>query len=182
MDDIAINARRGLPTLFTYATGSGYDPENVDADHRMVGQWQALCFHEWPPVGRDVYLSDVAIKKAGGSARGLSDVLGLDQVAARALWLAHQPATAEQASAIADALGIDAAAITSPDPSQDFWTRLNTPLYKGEVVARASQLGVPEGEMRDLARSDFALAARDDTSQLTDAKVRDAIRRAKLPA
>lgn len=181
VDSIAMGARRGETTRYPYAAGFCFDDENQTADEAMVVRWVGLCFHVWPPEDRDLYISDAKIKSMGITPQQVAEAMGLDAASLRDIWWGEQSITADQARAIADYLQVDVDALLGEDPFRDVLERLASPVYKADLVARSREFGILEGEMRELVRSDFALAARDDSSSLTDAKLHDAIKRARPP-
>lgn len=178
---LARAVRRGEPTQYPYANGFASDPTNYAADAAMVEHWSDLCFHVWPPEGRDTYLSQDRIRAQGGGARTLADALGIGPDEVRPIWDGVQPVGRARADQVAAMLGTVADRIVGDDPLQRVRDQLDSPRYKARIVARAAELRVGEGPMRDAVRSEFALAARDDSRKLTDVKIRDAIARA-VPA
>ena len=60
----------GLP----FASGSAADPANAAADEAMVERWETLCFHTWPESTSPQYLSETKVKRAGGTAMGVTHV------------------------------------------------------------------------------------------------------------
>ncbi len=55
---------------------------------------------------------------------------------------------------------------------------LASPSYKHLIAARTEATGLGEADIRRFARREFALAARNDSDALREAKLRDAINRA----
>lgn len=179
INPLAISARLGEPSQYPYAAETGDSGQNTDADEVMVDHWAALCFHVWPPDGRDLYLSAEKVRAQGGSPQRAAQVLAADVAEMRDYWIADKPVTFEQARKVANDLGVEVEEVTGTDPLQHVFDRLSSPIYKEDIVVRAQAHGIGEGQMRELVRSDFALAARDDSSSLTDTKLRDAIQRAE---
>ena len=163
----------GIP----FAPGSAADAANTEADEAMVERWASLCFQTWPEAGAR-YLSETKIKNAGGTASRVADCLGLSAVDLRPLWTGVQPASEEQLAEVARVLGVEASALLDDDPMGEAVERLAAPLFKEPLLGLASQVGITEGVARDRARSQYALAARDDSLEVSDTRLMDAIRRA----
>lgn len=178
INPIARAVRRGEQTRYPYADGLASDPANSAADAAMVEHWTDLCFHVWPPEDRDTYLSGDRIRAQGGSSRTIAEALGIGPTEVAPLWNGVRPIDPADADRIAAALNIEIDGIVGGDPLQAVVDQLSSPRYKALIADRARELGVGEGTMRDAVRSDFTLAARDDSRKLADAKIRDAIARA----
>ncbi len=163
----------GIP----FAPGSAADAANTEADEAMVERWASLCFHTWPEAGAR-YLSETKIKNAGGTASRMADCLGLSAVDLRPLWTGVQPASEEQLAEVARVLGVEASTLLDDDPMGEAVERLAAPLFKEPLLGLASHVGITEGVARDRARSQYALAARDDSLEVSDTRLMDAIRRA----
>lgn len=178
INPIARAVRRGERTRYPNAVGLASDPANIGVDAAMVERWTDMCFHVWPPEGRDAYLSREGIQARGGSSRAVAEALGMGPAEVAPLWEGVQPIDPVSVESVAAALHIEMDSIVGDDPLQPVRDQLDSPRYKADIVARAAELGVGEGIMRDAARSEFTLAARDDSRKLTDVKIRDAIARA----
>ena len=159
----------GLP-FAPVSTGHEVDTE------AMVDHWEELCFHTWP-AEQALFLSEDKIKRCGGSAASVANVLGLAPPALRQLWSGAQPATESQVDAVAHALGVGADDLTGEDPLGAVVARLWEPRFKAGIVDAAWRRGLSEGRARDLTRAEYALAARDDSSQISDRRLFDAVRR-----
>ena len=165
----------GLP----FASGSASAEPNASADVAMVARWQELCFHTWPEVSLP-YLSEARIKIAGGTAKRTAECLALNPVELRPLWIGVQPVSAAQLSALADDLGVDEAALLGDDPWREAVERLALPVFKAPLLDLASKAGITEGDARNRTRSQYALAARDDSLTISDTRLLDAIKRAEI--
>ncbi len=163
----------GMP----FAPGAAADAANTEADEAMVERWASLCFHTWPET-RTLYLSETKIKNAGGIASRIADCLGLSSVDLRSLWTGVQPASEEQLAKVAHVLGVEASTLLADDPMGEAVERLAAPLFKEPLLSLASHVGITEGAARDHARSQYALAARDDSLEVSDTRLMDAIKRA----
>lgn len=167
----------GDPPGLPFASGLATDAANASADKAMVEWWAALCFHTWPE-SVPLYLSENSIKRAGGTAKRAADSLHLTPTELRPLWTGVQPATERQVLVLADDLGVDASALLAGDPMQGAVDRLSSPRFKQPLLDLASTVKISEGSARDRARSQYALAARDDSLGLSDDRLLDAIKRA----
>jgi hypothetical protein len=162
----------GLPMV----NGSALDVENQHDDKAMVELWGRLCFHTWPTEPRR-YLSQAKVQARGGSAGLAASVLGLKPPTLSPIWTGVQPVTDEQVHTLADALEVEPKDLLEPDPLQEVLDRLAHPLFKERLLDAASRSGLTEGSARDAVRSEYALAARDDSLTVADAKLLDAIKR-----
>jgi hypothetical protein len=162
----------GLP----FASGGATDPENVLADESMIDRWTALCYHAWPPEERS-YFSSLAFQHLGGTARSAADALEIDATELRELWRGLTPPSEEAAARLAESVGSPLEAVLGPDPLGKVVARLANPAFKLQLLEAAASRGLSEGEVRDAVRTEYALAARDDTLAISDDRLRDAIRR-----
>jgi hypothetical protein len=162
----------GLPV----ASGSALDPSNKRADEAMIEHWTYLCFHTWPPAGRQ-YLDQQKVLAAGGSSRLAASVLGLEPQILKGVWTGVEPVTDEQLRSLIAALKVESDDLLGPDPLQEVVDRLEDPLFKHPIMSAARKSGLTEGRTRDAARSEYALAARDDSSIVLDSRLLDAIKR-----
>jgi len=162
----------GLP----FAPGSARNPENADADRRMVEHWTELCFNTGGEEG--LFLDSAKLKQAGGDSRTIADVLGLGLPELRSLMTGVVPISDEQLTAVAERLGVDRESLIGADPLADVVVDIAWPSYKPLIVARSTETGFGEADIRRFARREFALAARDDSDALRETKLRDAIGRA----
>jgi transcriptional regulator with XRE-family HTH domain len=160
-----------------FARGFAADESNAAADEAMVERWAALCFHIWPETS-PLYLSETRIKRAGGNAARAAACLNLTHVALRPLWTGVRPASEAQLAALANDLGVDASTLLAGDPMKEAVDRLASPVFKEPLLWLASSAGISEGDARDRARGQYALAARDDSLALDDNRLLDAIKRA----
>lgn len=161
-----------------FAQGSATDLNNLAADAELVERWAALCFHTWPSQA-PLYLSETRIKSVGGSAARAARSLNLAPPAFRPLWTGVQPVTQEQVAALASDLGVSSLTLLADDPLHAAVERLSDPLFKEPLLALAALRKITEGEARDRARGQYALAARDDTLAVSDTRLLDAIKRAQ---
>lgn len=162
----------GLPL----AGGSAVDPANQRDDEAMVEHWARLCFHTWPAETRH-YLNQARVAASGGSSQFAASVLGLRPHTLRDLWTGVQPVTKEQVRLLAEALHVEPDDLLGPDPLQAVLDRLTHPRFKQPILSAARRSGLAEGETRDAIRSEYALAARDDSSKVSDTRLLDAIKR-----
>ena len=88
-----------------------------------------------------------------------------------------RPATDKQVRLLAEALKVERDDLLGPDPLQECFDRPSHPLFKQPILSAASQSGLTEGQTRDAVRSEYALAARDDSSAVSEARLLDAIQR-----
>jgi len=151
-------------------------PNQESVTEAMVDQWTAMCFHTWPS-GQDLFLSEDRIKRCGGSSAMIASVLGLTPPRLRALWSGTEPATGDQVEAIAAALGVAGDDVIGEDPLGDVVARLSEPRFKAGIIAAGLDRGLDEGRIRELTRAEYALAARDDSSQISDRRLFDALNR-----
>lgn len=162
----------GLP----FASGSAQDAANEAADEAFVEAWASLCFHTWPDRA-PTYLSEPGIKAAGGNAARAARCLGLAPVQLRPIWTGVSPLSSRQVDALADDLGVEPGRLIGDDPLLPAMNRLAHPRFKGDLLDAASRARISEGESRDRTRAEYALAARDDTTAVSDARLTDAIKR-----
>jgi hypothetical protein len=95
----------------------------------------------------------------------------------RGLWTGVVAVTGEQVQLLAEALQVEPDDLLGPDPLQAALDRMAHPLFKQPILRAAHQSGLPEGQTRDAVRSEYALAARDDSSTISDTRLLDAIKR-----
>ncbi|KPG29244.1 hypothetical protein AN913_11150 [Mycobacteroides immunogenum] len=160
-----------------FAAGSARDSENTDADRLMVEHWTDLCFNTGGAEDGQ-FLDASKVRQAGGSSRIVGEVLGLALPELRSLMDGVVPVTDEQLAAVAERLGVDSDSLVGADPLADVVIDIAWPSYKHDIVARTEATGIGEGDIRRLARREFALAARNDGDALRETKLRDAISRA----
>lgn len=163
----------GMP----FARGSAADEANAEADEALVERWAALCFHTWPESAPR-YLSETRIKNAGGNAMRAAKCFNLTPPELRPLWTGVQVASQDQVHALAADLGVEASELLADDPMREAVERLAVPLFKEPLLALASRAGISEGAARARVRGQYALAARDDSLGVSDARLLDAIKRA----
>lgn len=162
----------GIP----FANGSASQAVNEAADAAMTANWERLCFHTWPDSNRS-YLSETAIKKFGGTAARAAACLQMLPMQLRPLWTGVQPASDEQVAKLAEDLRVSAQELLGKDPLMPVLNRLAHPRFKRPLLQLTSQEGVTEGLSRDRTREEYALAARDDSTIINDARLLDAIKR-----
>lgn len=160
-----------------FAPGSARAPENTEADRLMVDHWTELCSNTGG-AEEGLFLDSTKVQQAGGSSRIVSEVLGVGPLELRPLMTGVVPIPAEQLSAIAERLGVEGESLVGSDPLADVVIDLAWPRYKHDILVRTSETGYSEADIRRSARREFALAARDDSDDLRETKLRDAIRRA----
>mgnify|MGYP006876022127 CR=1 FL=1 len=149
---------------------------NSSEDRDMIDHWADLCFHD----GRfadALYLDSEKVKAAGAGSRVTSELLGLPIAGFADVWTGKSAVTATQVGVLADHLRTDPENLVSGDPLGHIVERLALPRFKREIRQRLSEVDTDEATLREAVRSDFALAARDDSDDLTDRKIHDAIRR-----
>jgi hypothetical protein len=95
----------------------------------------------------------------------------------RGPWTGVDSLSDEQVRALADALQVGPDDLLGPDPLQAVFDHIAHPLFKQAIQTAADQSGLSEGETRDAVRSEYALAARDDSTVISDARLMDAIKR-----
>ncbi|BBZ60648.1 hypothetical protein [Mycolicibacterium monacense] len=160
-----------------FAPGSARDSDNTEADRLMVDHWTELCFNAGG-AEEGSFLDSAKVRQAGGSSRIVSEVLGLALPELRALMDGIVPISDEQLTAVAERLGVNRDALVGADPLEDVVIDLASPSYKHLIAARTEATGLGEADIRRFARREFALAARNDSDALREAKLRDAINRA----
>lgn len=138
--------------------------------------WAALCFHTWPDSA-PTYLSEPGIKAAGGNAARAARCLGLAPVQLRRFWTGVLPVSGKQIAALAEDLGVEPGRLIGEDPLLPAMNRLAHPRFKTDLLNAASRVRISEGESRDRTRAEYALAARDDTTGVSNARLADAIKR-----
>jgi len=143
----------------------------------MVDHWTELCFNAGG-AEEGSFLDSAKVRQAGGSSRIVSEVLGLALPELRALMDGIVPISDEQLTAVAERLGVNRDALVGADPLADVVIDLASPSYKHLIAARTEATGLGEANIRRFARREFALAARNDSDALREAKLRDAINRA----
>lgn len=163
----------GLP----FAAGSARDPENADADRLMVEHWTELCFNTGG-AEEGQFLDSAKVRQAGGDSRIVGEVLGLGLPELRSLMTGVVPVTAEQLAVVAERLGVEGESLIGADPLADVVIDIAWPRFKPQIVARTTETGYGEADIRRFARREFPLAARNDSDALREAKLRDAISRA----
>jgi len=160
------------PTILPLAEGT-YDSE---ADDRLIDEWNAYCFHTGVPTGRHWLHTGYFT-----SSRQVAEALGLDVVSTRDYWDGVIPLSDEQLATLARAIGRPAEDLTGCDPYAHAVRRLSSPDFKASVEAQADATGMSEERVRDETRREFALAARDDSANRMDDKLRDALFRIEGP-
>ena len=115
------------------------------------------------------------------SSKDLATALNLDVVQTRHYWDGVSPLTDEQLTALMQATGLSSDDLTGPDPYATAEARLSSPAFKEAVEARVAETGLSEEQVRMATREEFALAARDDSANRIDEKLRDALSRIDAP-
>jgi hypothetical protein len=169
----------GLDPGLPVASGSALDPANKRDDEAMIEHWTHLCFHVWPPSTYH-YLDQGKVLAAGGSSRLAASIFGLEPQILKGLWTGVKPVTDEQLRLLSAALKVESDDLLGVDPLQEVVDRLGHPLFKQPILSAARQSGLTEGRTRDAARSEYGLAARDDSSIVSDVRLLDAIKRAAV--
>ena len=159
-------------TVLPLATGA-YD---ADADRTFIEEWNGYCFHTGKPAGQHWLRTDKFT-----SSRDLANALNLDVVQTRTYWDGVSPLTDEQLTALMQATGLSSDDLTGPDPYATAEARLSSPAFKEAVEARVAETGLSEEQVRMATREEFALAARDDSANRIDEKLRDALSRVDAP-
>lgn len=143
----------------------------------LIDTYEHACFIDpFDPEAR--YLDMEALRKAGVAAGHLTTALGLKPPQLRALVDARVPLNDTQIDAIAQATQMSAASFTQSDPYADIVRELRSPVHKAQLAAAAASGGISESVVYQAARSDFALAARDDQKLDPTRRLGDAITRA----
>ena len=163
----------GLP----FAKGSALDEQNTMADEDLIEHWTALCFNDGG-VEQGPFLDLDKVRIAGGSPGAVAEILNIGPQQLRAVLRDGSPISSEQLATLATHLGVDGESLTGADPLADVVVDLAWPGYKHDIVMRIDETGLGEAAIRRSARSEFALAARDDGDALRETKIRHAIRRA----
>ncbi len=144
----------GLP----FAEGAANDEANRAHDEQFLARWSDICFHTWPTKAMQV-LSSEKIRRLGGSASAIAKTLGLESPAvARPLWTGVLAITEAQAETAARSLGVDVPDVLGEDPFADVVARMTHPKFKAAVEQVAQTNQMTEGQVRDAARCEFALA------------------------
>ena len=146
------------------------------ADRTFIDEWNGYCFHSGKPAGQHWLRTDKLT-----SSRDLANALNLDVVQTRPYWDGVSPLTDEQLTALIQATGLSSEDLTGPDPYATAETHLSSPGFKEAVEARVAETGLSEEQVRMATREEFALAARDDSANRIDEKLRDALSRVDAP-
>lgn len=159
-------------TIFPLVSGA-YD---ADADRAFIDEWNGYCFHTGKPAGQHWLSTDKLT-----SSRDLANALNLDVVQTRPYWDGVSPLTDEQLTALMQATGLSSDDLTGLDPYATAEAHLSSPAFKEAVEARVAETGLSEEQVRMATREEFALAARDDSANRIDEKLRDALSRVDAP-
>ena len=145
--------------LATY-TVDGEEAERESDE--MVDRWERICLNTWPEVvpGLSPFNAD-AFREVNLYAGDLAGILGITVPAAVSLVRGESVPTAAQLEMVAVAIRRDPEALL--DAGSDAAARLLVqPVFKDSLVALARIRELSEADARNLARGEFALAARSD--------------------
>lgn len=159
-------------TIFPLATGT----YAADADRALIDEWNGYCFHTGKPAGQHWLRTDKLT-----SSKELATALNLDVVQTRSYGEGGYPLSDEQLTALMQATGLSSDDLTGPDPYAEAEAHLSSPAFKEAVEARVTETGMSEEQVRAATREEFALAARDDSANRIDEKLRDALSRVDAP-
>lgn len=143
------------------------------ASDELIDRWEAICLNTWPEseLGASP-LSREALMRAGVDVERLAAMTSTSAPEAVAMFRGEVIPSAGTISQLAHELGIEPEELIE---SSGFGRVLASPQFKDELVNAARALSIGELELRDLVRTDLALAARSDGD--TAARVRAVIDR-----
>jgi hypothetical protein len=148
-----------------FVTGTANESDAAFERLRVLDLFQTLCFIEWPAlVAGEAQLDSVALRRFGIDGVQFVELSGLSTAAAFEIWTGGRPLPVATAVQIADVLGIEQSEFLRPADDLSV-ALLNSVQLKGLISAIASQTTQDERQVRNRARSSFALAAR--TSNVT---------------
>jgi hypothetical protein len=160
------------------AHGFASEPGNLEAAQELNRHWTELCFHTGRSDEGSFFLSKEKVQKIGGSARGIADALHLSVADVRTFWDAEEALPGDLAGLLLDHLEVSRDQIQGYDPSSTWWHLLAHPGYKADVEWACNELQTDEESVRtESARSAYALAARQDSDEMMENKLRNAVRR-----
>ena len=159
--DVAVETGgRDFPLPLASYTVDGEEAERESDE--MVDRWERICLNTWPEIvpGSSPFNAD-AFREAHLYAGDLAGILGITVPAAVSLVRGESVPSAAQLEMVAVAIGRDAEALL--DAGSDAGARLLVqPVFKESLVELARIREFSEADARNLARGEFALAARSD--------------------
>jgi len=159
--DVAVETSEAhFPLLLATPTVEGQEAEH-ESD-KMVDRWERICLNTWPEVvpGLSPFNAD-AFRELNLHPGDLADILGIAVPAAVSLVRGESVPTSAQLETVAVAIRRDPEALL--DSGSDAAARLLIqPVFKDSLVALARIRELSEADARNLARGEFALAARSD--------------------
>lgn len=139
------------------------EPEREVASDLMIDLWEEICLHTWPVVVPGASpLSASVLGVAGVGIAELVEILQIDTPDAVALFRGEHVPTTSELRVLAEGIGCEPNDLLEPEGEAQV---LADPKFKSDLVEASRELGLSEAKVRDLVRSEFALAARSDGDQ-----------------
>lgn len=161
-----------------YAAQTSGNPAFEEVSSEMARKWAGLCFHTGRSHDNGFFLDQDKVRKLGGTAREIAELLQLSPAQTRTYWDGQQELPVQLAESLRAHFRVEIAEIIRDDPAERWWEMLALPTFKAEVEAACLQRGQAEEIIRlEAVRSAYGLAARQDSDELAEQKLRDAIRR-----
>jgi len=146
----------------TFRLGSARQEHVRPYRQELLEQYQSLCYLEWPaPIAGEAILNVDLIEERGMTGEDFAQSSGVATEQAFEMWIGQRVVYADVANLLAEQLGanLNELLIVNHDRVVQL---LESPQFKERITVVAAETGIDEREIRNLARSSYALAARTD--------------------